>query len=187
MQSKASSVKEYLQSLPADRRSALETLRKIILTNLDKGFEEGMQYGMIGYYVPHRIYPNGYHCDPKQPLPFAGLASQKNHISLYMMSCYENGPEGSWLKQAWTKAGKKLNMGKCCIRFTKLEDVPLEVVGEAFRRVTASKYIEFYESVIRTKNKASSRKPAKPGVASRTKKQASASKKRVAKTKTVRR
>lgn len=179
MQSKASTVKEYLQSLPADRRSALETLRKIILANLDKGFEEGMQYGMIGYYVPHRIYPSGYHCDPKQPLPFAGLASQKNHISLYMMSCYGSGSEEKWLKQAWTKAGKKLNMGKCCIRFTRLDDVPLEVVGEAFRRVTASKYIEFYESAIRTKNKkASSGKPAKPRIASRTKNQASATKKR---------
>lgn len=185
MQSKASSVKEYLASLPEDRREALETLRKVILANLDNEFEEGMQYGMIGYYVPHRIFPDGYHCDPKQPLPFAGLASQKNYISLYMMCCYENGPEEKWLKQAWTKAGKKLNMGKCCIRFAKVEDVPLEVVGEAFRRVTASKYIEYYESAIKTKNKkASSGKTVKPRSTLKTKTKVKAVKKRVTKSKT---
>jgi hypothetical protein len=156
MQSKANTVKEYLQSLPEDRRSALEALRKTILAHLDEGFEEGMQYGMIGYYVPHSKYPKGYHCNPKEPLPFAGLASQKNYMSLYLMSCYDNGPQAKWLKQAWVKAGKKLNMGKCCIRFTRLEDVPMKVVAEVFKRITADEYITMYELNIRTHNKKAS-------------------------------
>jgi hypothetical protein len=130
--SKATTVKAYLAELPAERRSALSAVRKVILKNLDKDYEEGMQYGMIGYYVPHRVFPAGYHCDPKQPLPFAGLASQKNYMSLYLMS---------WFRKAWAKTGKKLDMGKACIRFKKLEDVPLEVIGEAIARVPAKKYI----------------------------------------------
>ena len=90
MQSKATSVDQYLAGLPADRRDAIEAVRAVILENLPKGYEEGMQYGMIGYYVPHRVYPAGYHCDPLQPLPFAALASQKNHMSLYLMCIYGN-------------------------------------------------------------------------------------------------
>ncbi len=97
MPSKATTVAEYLKSLPEDRRRALETLRDIITKNLDSDYSEGMQYGMIGYYVPHSVYPAGYHCDPKQPLPFAGLASQKNHMSLYLMSSY--GDEEAWLQR----------------------------------------------------------------------------------------
>ena len=88
MQSKASTVSEYLASLPEDRRKALNALRKVIKANLDKGFQEGMQYGMIGYFVPHEVYPAGYHCDPKQPLPFASVASQKNHIGIYLFCLY---------------------------------------------------------------------------------------------------
>ncbi|HMO34771.1 MAG TPA: DUF1801 domain-containing protein [Gemmatales bacterium] len=138
---------EYLKSLPEDRRRALETLRDIITKNLDSDYSEGMQYGMIGYYVPHSVYPAGYHCDPKQPLPFAGLASQKNHMSLYLMSSY--GDEEAWLQREWQKTGKKLDMGKCCIRFKKLEDIPLEVIAEAFRRMPASKFIALYENSIK--------------------------------------
>jgi len=88
MQSKATTVEQYLSELSPDRRTAIEAVRAVILKNLDKDFEEGIQYGMIGYYVPHRIYPAGYKCDPKQPLPFASLASQKNHMALYMMCLY---------------------------------------------------------------------------------------------------
>jgi hypothetical protein len=140
--SKAKSVKEYLAGLPADRRAALEALRKVILKNLDKDYEEGMQYGMIGYYVPHRIFPAGYHCDPKQPLPFAGLASQKNHLALYLMCVYGNSELADWFRKAWAKTGKKLDMGKSCIRFKKIEDVPLEVIGETIARVPAKTYID---------------------------------------------
>jgi len=152
MQSKAKTVAEYLASLPDDRRRALEAVRRVILDNLDSGYEEGMSYGVIGYYVPHRVYPAGYHCDPKQGLPFAGLASQKNYMSLYLMGLYCGCVDGvsdtalmQWFRDAWAKSGRKLDMGKTCIRFRKLEDLPLDVIGEAIRRLPASVYIEQYE------------------------------------------
>ncbi len=154
MQSKATSVDEYVAGLPADRREAIQTIRGVIRKNLDRDLEEGMQYGMIGYYVPHRVFPAGYHCDPKQPLPYAGLASQKNHMSLYLMSVYcgcvgdSESDEARWFREAWTKTGKKLDMGKACIRFKRIEDVPLEVVGEAIRRVTAKHYIQEYQQAL---------------------------------------
>jgi hypothetical protein len=150
MQSKASTVAQYLEALPADRRAAMAALRAVIRANLGPGYEEGMQYGMIGYYVPHSIFPSGYHCDPKQPLPFAGLASQKGHMSLYL-GCVHGGdgaggeaPEAEWFRQAWLETGKKLDMGKGCVRFKKLEDVPLELVGELIRRVPSQLYIARY-------------------------------------------
>src|SRR5882672_4093276 len=119
MQSKATTVEQYLAELPEDRRRAIAAVREVILENLDEDYEEGMQYGMIGYYVPHSVYPAGYHCDPGQPLPFAALASQKNYMSLYLMSLYGAGDHLKWFQQAWKKAGKKLDMGKCCVRFKK--------------------------------------------------------------------
>src|SRR5438445_13872985 len=112
MQSKATNVAQYLSGLPVERRAALEAVRKVLLANLDKDYEEGMQYGMIGYYVPHRVFPAGYDCDPRQPLPFAGLASQKNQMSLYVMCAYGEGPLAEWFREAWAKTGKKLDMGK---------------------------------------------------------------------------
>jgi hypothetical protein len=147
MQSKAATVDAYLKSLPDDRRAVVEAVRSAILKNLDAGFAEGMQYGMIGYAVPHAIYPDGYHCGPKQPLPFAALAAQKNHYSLYLMCLYDEQADlHAWFRAAWQKAGKKLDMGKGCVRFKRLDDVPLDVVGELFKRVTARKYIAAYES-----------------------------------------
>lgn len=160
MQSKATTVKQYLAELPPDRRAALETVRKVILDNLDKDFEEGMSYGMIGYYVPHRVYPAGYHCDPKLPLPFAGLASQKNHMAVYLMCVYAESPIQDWFKKAWAKTGKKLDMGKSCIRFKKVDDLALDVLGETIRRVPARKYIEFIEPILNRPSKSASRKPA---------------------------
>ncbi len=162
MSTKAATVEQYLASLPPDRRDALQAVRKVILDNLDRDYEEGMQYGMIGYYVPHRVFPPGYHCDPTQPLPFAGLASQKNYMSLYLISTYDGGDGESWLRNAWAKAGKKLDMGKSCIRFRKLEDLPLEVVGQAIRRVPARKFIESYQSAILNMNSAAAKAAAKP-------------------------
>jgi len=146
MQSKARTVAEYLASLPTDRRAAIEAVRKVILRNLDADYEEGMQYGMIGYYVPHRVFPPGYHCSPDQPLPFAALASQKNHMAVYLMGVYVDGEdnESQWFRKAWAKTGKKLDMGKCCVRFKKLEDIALDVVGESVRRLPAKKYIGYY-------------------------------------------
>ena len=154
MQSKATTVQQYLDSLPADRRAAISAVRKVIRANLDKDFEEGMQYGMIGYYVPHRVFPDGYHCDPKQPLPFAALASQKNYMSVYLMSIYEGPPDKKnpaqahtkWFREAYAKSGKKLDMGKCCVRFKQLDDLALDVIGEAIGRVSAKQFIAIYEA-----------------------------------------
>ena len=156
MQSKATTISDYLASLPDDRRKAIETVRDTILANLDKDYEEGMQYGMIGYYIPHRIYPAGYHANPKQGLPFAALASQKNYMSVYLMGLYCGCIEGvsdtnlvRWFREAWAKTGKKLNMGKACIRFKKADDLALDVLGEAIRRMPARKYVEVYEEARR--------------------------------------
>jgi len=141
MQSKATTVEQYLAGLPVDRRAAIEAVRNVILKNLDSDYEEGMQYGMIGYYVPHHVHPEGYHCDPRQPLPFAALASQKNYMSLYLMCVYGGGDLLKWFEKEWARAGKKLDMGKCCVRFKKLEDLALDVIGEVIRRVPAKTYI----------------------------------------------
>lgn len=145
MQSQATTVDEYLAELSEDRRGSIQAVRKVILANLDSGYEEGMQYGMIGYYVPHTIYPAGYHCDPKQPLPFVCLASQKNHLSIYMMSVYGDSDLAKWFQAAWKKTGKKLDMGKSCIRFKKVEDLALDVIGEVIHRQPVKRHIEFYE------------------------------------------
>jgi hypothetical protein len=148
MQSKAKTVKEYLSSLPEDRRAALQVVRKVILENLDDDYEEGMQYGMIGYYVPHSVFPPGYHCDPKQPLPFGGLASQKNHMSMYFMGCYGGSELEKWFRKSWTATGRKLDMGKCCVRFKNLDDVALDVVGEMIRRQPTKGFVAHYESLM---------------------------------------
>jgi hypothetical protein len=147
MQSRAGTVEQYLAELPADRREALTAVREVILKNLDKsGIEEGMQYGMIGYYVPHSVFPAGYHCDPRQPLPFASIASQKSHMALYLMCVYGSEENEKWLRDEWARTGKKLDMGKSCIRFKKLSDLPLDVIGKLIKRVPAKKYIEHYEA-----------------------------------------
>lgn len=160
MQSAAGTVPEYLDSLTEERRAIIEPVRAVILANLDSGYSEAMQYGMIGYGVPHSVFPAGYHCDPAQPLPFAALASQKNHVSLYLMGLYvgntadKETQEVLWFRQAWANAGKKtLDMGKSCVRFKRLEDVSLDVIGEAIRRMPASLYIERYlEATTTAKN-----------------------------------
>jgi Domain of unknown function (DU1801) len=148
MQSKAKSVKEYLAELPADRRAAIEAVRNVILKNLDKDYDEGMQYGMIAYYVPHRVFPTGYHCDPNQPLNYAGLASQKNHMAVYLMCVYGSPEHQQWFRDAWARTGKKLDMGKSCIRFRKIDDLDLDVIGQAIKRVPAKKYIDHYVAAL---------------------------------------
>ncbi len=163
MQSKAPTVAAYLAELPEDRRAAIKAVREVILKNIDKGFAEGMGYGMMGYYVPHAIYPPGYHCNPAQPLPFAGLASQKQHMSLYMMSAYGDAGEEAWIRDQFRKAGKKLDMGKCCIRFKKLDDLPLEVIAEAFRRIKLKDYVARYVRVLEAMGKGTPAKQAWSG------------------------
>jgi Domain of unknown function (DU1801) len=127
VQSKAETVAAYLAELPDERREAIGAVREVVLANLPDGFEEGMQYGMIGYYVPLERYPETYN---GQPLGVAALASQKRHISLYLMGIYANDDGATWFRERWEAAGKRLDMGKSCVRFRRLEDVPLEVVGE---------------------------------------------------------
>jgi hypothetical protein len=163
MQSKATTVEEYLAELPDDRRDAIEAVRKTIVANLPQGYEEGMLYGMIGYFVPHSVYPSGYHCDAKQPLPFACLASQKNYMSLYLMGCYGNTEHEAWFLDAWAKTGKKLDMGKSCVRFKKIDDLPLKVIGQAVKRMPVKKFIEYYEAATgdaKRTNKAAAKKAA---------------------------
>lgn len=156
MQSSARTVDEYLAGLPDDRREAVAAVRDVILRNLPRGITEGMGYGMIGYAVPHAVYPKGYHCDPKLPLPFASLASQKNHIAIYLMNLY-TGQDEEWFRGEWAKSGKKLDMGKCCVRFKKVEDAALDVIGKAIARWTVDEHITNYEAA----RSAPSSRPAK--------------------------
>ena len=158
MQSKATTVAEYLKELPEDRRAAISKVRSVIRKNLPKGLAEGMQYGMIGYFVPHKVYPPGHHCDPKQPLPFAALASQKNYMSIYLCSVYQKPGEQEWLRDQFAKHGKKLDMGKSCIRFKKLEEIPLEVIGEAIARFPVADFIARYEAQLAAAMAARARK-----------------------------
>ena len=162
MQSEAITVQQYLAELPADRRPLIESVRAVILKNLDPTFEEGMQYGMIGYYVPHRVYPAGYHCDPKQPLPFVCLASQKNYMSVYLGCVYGHAEQERWFQKEWAKTGKKLDMGKSCIRFKKLDDLALDVIGESIRRISAKAFIKHYESVLKNSRRTGKNTTAKP-------------------------
>lgn len=145
MQSAATTVAQYLKELPADRRSAIEAVRAVILENLPKGYVETMQYGMIGYVVPHSLYPAGYHCDPKQALTYAGLANQKNYMAVYLMNVYGNEEAKSWFQEAYIASGKKLDMGKSCVRFKTLDDLPLKLIGQAIARTPVEKMISFYE------------------------------------------
>lgn len=147
MQSKAATVADYLRELAPERRAAVEAVRAVVNANRDPSLQEGMQYGMIGWYVPHSVFPLGYHCDPKQPLPYACLASQKNHLSLYLMTAYADGSAGeAWIRSAWPK-DKKLDMGKSCIRFKRSDDLALDVIGEALRRVPVSEHLAWYARI----------------------------------------
>src|SRR5204862_7348298 len=130
MQSSAKTVQQYLKELPADRREAINAVRGVMLANLPKGYEECMSYGMIGYVVPHSIYPKGYQCNPKVPLPFVNLGSQKNHMALHLMCCCGDPKVKAAFEKAWKDAGKKFDMGGGCVRFRTLGDVPLEVIGQ---------------------------------------------------------
>ncbi|GAA4756878.1 MULTISPECIES: DUF1801 domain-containing protein [Flavobacterium] len=150
MQSKATSVTDYLNEIPEERKAAFTKLRNTIIESLPKGFQEGMRYGMIGYSVPHSIYPNGYHCNPKDPLPFAGLASQKNFIAFYHMGIYANPELLNWFTSEYPKySKKKLDIGKSCVRFKKPEDVPFELIGELMTKMSTQDWIETYESAFK--------------------------------------
>jgi hypothetical protein len=151
--SNAKTVDKYLGALPPDRRAALTAVREVILANLPKGYEEQMQYGMIGYVVPHSLYPAGYHCNPKEPLSFAMLGSQKNHMALYLCNVYGDAATTEWFQQAYAAAGKKLDMGKACVRFKKLDDLPLEVIGKVIARTPVKSYITRIEAILNDRPK----------------------------------
>ena len=147
MRSEVKTPTEYLASLPEDRKEALSELRKAILKNLPKGFEECINYGMLGYVVPHSKYPNGYHCDPKLPLPFMAIASQKNFVAFYHMGIYADQKLLQWFTDEYPKHSKaKLDLGKSCIRFKKLDQIPYKLIGELVSKISAEKWIETYEN-----------------------------------------
>jgi len=146
MQSTATTVDQYINELPADRQKAIASLRKVIKKNLPKGFKEEMNYGMIGYVVPHTLYPKGYHCDPKMPLPFMNIASQKNFIAVYHMMVYADKNVHDWFVNEYEKnTTAKLDMGKSCIRFKKLEAIPYSLIGELAGKFTVNDWINKYE------------------------------------------
>lgn len=150
MQSKANTVDEYIAELPQERQQAINQLRKVIKKHLPKGFKEGMGYGMVGYSVPHSLYPAGYHCDPKLPLPFLSFASQKNSINLYHMGIYANPSLLKWFQTEHAKvSSKKLDMGKSCIRYKKPEDIPFDLIGELCSKITPQQWIEMYEKAFK--------------------------------------
>ncbi|MBT8324437.1 MAG: DUF1801 domain-containing protein [Winogradskyella sp.] len=152
MQYKASTPADYISQIPEDRKATLKKLRETINQNLPKGFEEGIQYGMIGYYVPHSKYPDGYHCNPKEPLPFMSIASQKNFVALYHSGLYANKTLYNWFVSEYPKHAKtKLDMGKSCVRFKKMDDIPYDLVGELCQKITADEYIEIYETAIKNR------------------------------------
>ncbi len=150
MQSDAKTVEQYVAELPDERKEAIEMLRQVILANLPQDFSEEMNYGMIGYVVPHKIYPAGYHCDPNLPLPFMGLASQKNFISFYHMGLYSDQQLLNWFVTEYAKqVPTKLDMGKSCIRFKKVSQIPYKLIGELVAKITAQQWIALYEQSLK--------------------------------------
>jgi len=150
MQIKADSPIEYIKAIPEDRREAFGKLRRVILDHLPQGFEECMSYGMIGYVVPHTIYPMGYHCDTKLPLPFINIASQKNFVAFYHAGIYANPELKDWFVQEYHKHCKlKLDMGKSCIRFKKMDQIPFELLGDLVTKMSVQEWINLYESQIK--------------------------------------
>src|ERR1017187_1153289 len=146
MQSKAKTVDEYIDSLPEDRKEPIRELRKVILKNLPKGFKEEMGYGMIGYVVPHSLFSAGYHCDPSLPLPYMNVASQKNFIAVYHMGIYCNNKLLEWFTNEYAKVSKaKLDMGKSCIRFKKMDQIPYQLIGELASKITVDEWINIME------------------------------------------
>lgn len=150
MQSKATSVEAYMKEMPADRLEAMNKLRKVIKKNIPKGFQECMNYGMIGYVVPHKLYAAGYHCDPSMPLPFMNVASQKNNISVYHMGIYADQKLLKWFEGEYKKLNiGKLDMGKSCIRFKNMDKIPYDLIGELAGKMTVEDWVGKYEEMKR--------------------------------------
>ena len=147
MKSSANTVSQYLDELSPERKEAISKLREEIKSNLPKGFEEVMGYGMIGYVVPHALYPQGYHCDSKSPLPFINIASQKSFIAVYHMGLYADKKLLNWFEKEFTKASlTKLDMGKSCIRFKKTATIPFKLMGVLAGKISVAEWINIYET-----------------------------------------
>ena len=150
MQYSTKTPEEYIAAIPEDRKAAMNELRNVILKKIPKGFSEEMNYGHIGYVVPHSIYPSGYHCEPKAPLPFLGIASQKNFIALYHMGIYADKKLMDWFVNEFPKYSKaKLDMGKSCIRFKKPEQIPIKLIGDLAKKMSVKDWIEMYENMLK--------------------------------------
>ena len=147
MKIKANNIKEYLQNIPEERKEVFDKLMKTVRENIPKGFSEELSYGIPAWVVPHSLYPKGYHCSPELPLPFVSVASQKNFIALYHMGIYATPDLLNWFIKEYPKHSKrKLDMGKSCIRFKKMDDIPFELIGELMRKMTPKEWMEKYES-----------------------------------------
>ena len=147
MQSQATTVNDHLSELPPDRLEVVEQLRRVVLGSLPKGFEETMNYGMIGYVVPHSLYPDGYHCDPTLPLPFAAIASQKNSVNFYHSGIYTDPDIHDWFVREYeNRCDHRLDMGKSCIRWTKTKTPPYDLIGELMQKLTVDDWVKMYES-----------------------------------------
>ncbi len=154
MQAQTPNVQDYVSQIPEERLFAFNKLRETLIENLDNQFVECINYGMIGYVVPHEIYPNGYHCDTKLPLPFINLASQKNFIALYHMGLYADTEMLEWFQSEYPKHSKfKLDMGKSCIRFKKMDDIPYDLIGELCKKMNVNQWIEIYEKMLHSTKK----------------------------------
>jgi hypothetical protein len=150
MKASGNTVNEILKNLPAERSLPFNKLHETIVKNLPKGFEAAISYGGLGYVIPHALYPNGYHCKPEEPLPFAGLASQKGSINFYHMGIYLDPELLDWFVSEYPKHSKqKLDMGKSCIRFKKLDDIPYSLIGQLMKKMTAKQWINMYESKLK--------------------------------------
>jgi hypothetical protein len=177
MKSQASTPAAYLASLPPDRRGPISTLRRFIIEHLDPRIQECMQHGVLAFCIPHTIWPHGHHTNPALPLMYMGLSSQKNDMVVYMLCLYQNQPMREWFNQAWTAAGKKLNMppggGGCCLRFKKLDELSLNTIRETIRRIPVQAYLDNHAArladirkdpdAIRQSARSSSRTPKEPG------------------------
>lgn len=150
MKASGNTVEEILNNLPEDRAEAFNNLHNVIVQNLPQGFEAAISYGGLGYVVPHTVYPAGYHCKPIEPLPFAGLASQKNSINFYHMGIYSDPELLEWFVAEYPKHSKqKLDMGKSCIRFKKFDQIPHKLIGELMQKMTVKQWIDLYESKLK--------------------------------------
>lgn len=148
----AKTPEDYINQVPEDRQDALKKLRKTINDNLPKGFKECINYNMIGYVVPHEIYPDGYHCDTTLPLPFMSFASQKNSINFYHMGMYAKPELHDWFVNEYPKHSKrKLDMGKSCVRFKKIDEIPYDLIAELVQKMTVEEWISIYETALKKK------------------------------------